>query len=275
MVKNRIDIDFSNSGEEISYSIGTIEDKTSLIELTFITNLERIYRTSDYKRVLHPPRNIILHLAMDEIVELSTSLVNAISVYFQNNEIIENKREFISKNNYKVVLQKPLNVNNRSKIIINIYDNSNSEQIISFGLNKTKAIILLMLIKDTYEKLQDKNTAIKTNSGKFVFTIYRDEDFIGINNIWLRNTEIEIIKHLINSIIYDFRFEKKFNDYKKIYRQLLIFMNPSTNKIVLSIKKMNDNEKVIHFSLNPNIVASMLLSLSVNRSFKGDAIDEY
>jgi hypothetical protein len=76
--KHKVTIDSTNQNENISFSIAVlkIEDKESL-ELTFITNKEVIYKTSDKKKVLYPPSSISLGLDEDNMLTLTSCLISS------------------------------------------------------------------------------------------------------------------------------------------------------------------------------------------------------
>lgn len=272
--KKIMEIDNTNIYEDISFKLFTNGENSDneFIELMFVTNPSKIYRTSDYKKVLHPPRDILLKLNTETLIILSSCLINSICSQLNNQEDMRDiENSFITDNNLEIKMRIPKN-NEKEKILIEIFHSN--EQIISFSLNKTKVLLLLMMLKDTMEKLDFNKLKAIVNSGVFLFSVIRKNNKIGMNNIWLRNSELEILKFLIHSFIFDYKFKKRFDEYKSMHRQIFAYKNTATNKFVVIIKKYDD-EDAVRFSINSKICATFYLFIPIENSFKGDYINEY
>ncbi|MEV9477504.1 hypothetical protein ACOTVS_11975 [Aliarcobacter butzleri] len=274
MKKNTILIDNTNQHETISFSISNLElsKKESFLELAFIPNADKVYRTSDYKTVLYPPAKIELKLNDENILMLCACLISSISLHFKEESLFDFGNEF-STDLYFVKMRKVYKEETKDKIIFDIFLSKENKQLISFSLNKTKIILLLFLIKDSFLKIE-KNFNFLVASKNFLFNVTKGKDnSLGINGIWLRNSEIEILNYIANSIIFDFKFEKRFKEYKKIHRQLLIFMN-SNNEMVISIKQYNKKTNHLHFVLNSQVVSALYLSkfqtIAINKEDEND-----
>ncbi|WP_418181395.1 hypothetical protein ACNSOL_11890 (plasmid) [Aliarcobacter lanthieri] len=256
---NEVLIDNSNQHEAISFSISVIENRR-MLELTFIPNTDKVYRTSDYKKVLYPPNRINLELDEYNLLMLCSCLISSISLNFKEERLEIFGNEFITTR-YIVKIRKIYKEENRNKIIFDIFSIVDNKQIISFSLSKTKIILLLFLIRDSFIKI-DENFSFLVASNTFLFNISKGKNnSLGINGIWLRNSEIEILRYIANSIIFDFQFKSKFEGYKKIHRQLLIYKKDD-KEIICSIKKLDNPTNNLHFTLNSQVVAALYLSNS-------------
>lgn len=270
-----MEVDNSIIYEDLSFKIFLCGPKNAdeNIEIMFVTNPSSIYRTSDYKTVLHPPRNIPLLLSLDNLLVFTGVLINSTCQelnQFEDMTIIDNT--FLTDNGLRVNFRIPKK-NEKFKLIIEIFQGD--KQIVSFSLQKTKILLLLMMLKDSFEKLKRKKRAIELNSGGYIFTVYRKKDAIGFNEIWLRNSEVEILRYLVNSLVYDFKINDRFIDYKAMHRQVLSYRNTSSNKFVVILKKYIEPEVGVRFSINTKICAALFLIIPTEISFKGDYSNEY
>lgn len=270
------EVDNTNLYESISYMIFTTGTKgvRENIEIMFVTNPNTIYRTSDYKNVLRPPRFITLNFNIEQLLEFTSGLIYSISnIFYSFNEFESFEKSLVVANDLKIVMKLPRN-NDKDKIVLDIFDESNM-QIISFSLKRTKILFLLMMLKEAFEKLDFKKKQVQVQSGVYLFNITRAEKSIGFNNIWLRNSEIEILRHLVFSLIFDFKLSESFADYKSMHRQVLAYRNTSSNKYVVSLKQYKNNEKGIMFSISSKICAALYFLLPKENSFTEDVINEY
>lgn len=265
-----LEIENSNINEEVSFKLFVCQQnsKNELVELIFVTNPSRIYRTSDYKKVLYPPREIPIRLNLKNLGILVGGLINSISPILSQHELLRDiENTFVEENGITVALRVPKN-NEKDKIIIDMF--FNNEQIISFSLFKTKILLLIMMLKDATEKLDFNNMVYIVNSGQFHFKITRQNENIAFNNIWLRNSELEILRYLINSIIFDFKVQQRFVEYQVMNRQVMVFRNTSKNKFVIIVKKHGDEDNVIRCSVN-TLICTVLYLLTPNAlSYKGE-----
>ena len=190
--KHKVTIDSTNQNENISFSIAVLKngDKESL-ELTFITNKEAIYKTSDKKKVLYPPSSISLDLDEDNLLTLTSCLISSMSQAFKKEEI-EELGHIIEVNGYVVKMTK--NIDSRYKIVFDIY--KNQEQIISFPLGRTRICLLLFLIKDTFKKIESPCHFLVENK-KYLFKVFKNnKNEFSIDKSVLRNSEIEILRNI-------------------------------------------------------------------------------
>jgi hypothetical protein len=147
--RSKVTIDSTNQNENISFSVSILKkDNREILEISFITNKETIYKTSDKKKVLYPPSSISLELDEHNLLTLTSCLISSMSLAFKKEELFE-LGDTIEDNNYSVKMTK--NADSRNKIIFDIY--RNNEQIISFPMGRTKITLLLFLIKDTFNKI--------------------------------------------------------------------------------------------------------------------------
>ncbi len=270
-----MEVDNSIIYEDLSFKIFLfgLKNADENIEIMFVTNPSSIYRTSDYKTVLHPPRNIPLLLSFENLLIFTGVLINCTCQelnQFEDLTSIDNT--FLTDNGLRVNFRVPRK-NEKFKLIIDIFEGD--KQIVSFTLQRTKILLLLMMFKDSYEKLKRKKRAIELNSGSYIFTVYRKKDAIGFNEIWLRNSEVEILRYLINSLVYDFKIVGRFASYQAMHRQVLSYRNTSSNKFVVILKKYIEPEVGVRFSINTKICAALFLIIPTEISFKGDYSSEY
>lgn len=264
--KHKVTIDSTNQNENISFSIAVLKngDKESL-ELTFITNKEAIYKTSDKKKVLYPPSSISLDLDEDNLLTLTSCLISSMSQAFKKEEI-EELGHIIEVNGYVVKMTK--NIDSRYKIVFDIY--KNQEQIISFPLGRTRICLLLFLIKDTFKKIESPCHFLVENK-KYLFKVFKNnKNEFSIDKSVLRNSEIEILRNITYSLIFNFKYESKLANYKKIYRQILVFVNRHKEFVVM----MKNIEKNLnsYFTINSQLLAALMLSLPEIDIFKSDEV---
>lgn len=264
--KSRITIDNSAQNEKISFSVAIKENNNSeVLELSFLTNKECIYKTSNNKKVLYPPSSIVLELESENLLILTSCLVSSISMPFKNESFLDLGNVF-EDGKYSVKMTKLVEAKNVAKIMFDIFQDN--EQIISFSLNKTKVILLLFLIKDTFKKIK-KPCEFLVENKSYLFRVHKDikNEFV-INKFILRNSEIEILRYITYTLIFDFKYKEKLQNYKKIHRQILAFENKN-NEIMIFLKKMNEVDKTIHFSMNSQVLSSLLLSLPDIEIYRG------
>lgn len=270
-----LEIENSNLHEDVSFKLFTCgeDDKKEQVELVFVTNPSRIYRTSDYKKVLYPPREIPIRLNIKNLCTFVGALINSVSPVLSQHELLKDiDNTFVDDNGITVCLRVPKN-SEKDKIVIDMF--LNNEQIISFTLFKTKVLLLIMMLKDAVEKLDFENLAFVVNSGVFHFKITRQNENIAFNNIWLRNSELELIRYLINSIIFDFKIQQRFADYQVMNRQVMIFRNTAKNKFVIIVKKFDNEEFVVRCSINTIICTALYLLTPEVLSCKGEVSNEF
>lgn len=278
MIKRRepIVIEHINIHELVSFKMFILEaNGKEEIELILVTNQDSIYKTSDNSIVLKPPRNISLRFNDENLFSFIEVLIKSSSTYFENqeNEVLEDTD--LTLGDAKIKLRKPWNENSRYKLILDVY-RDDGEQLLSLNISKTRIILLLQMFKETYEKYaKNKNIVTKVKSNNFVFSIVRNEHVIGIRNIWFRNTEIIILKYVINNLIFAHNFGKDEMDFKNYYRQIMIYKNKMSDSINVSIKKINKSKENFHFVLTSKIAAVFYLLITDIDNFDGDTIDEY
>lgn len=267
MRKAMISIDNTNSTDHVSFKTAVFtKNGKEFVELIIVTNSETIYRTSDYKKVLHPPRNISILLNEENMLKFISKIIKSISPYLlENDESSELEETRISIDGMFILMRLPFNTENRHKIIIDIF--RDNEQIISFKLSKTRIILLINMIKNTFDNFEKKTETLVVRNGSYKFNIVKAPMTLGIAEVWLRNAELEILKYFIHSLIYDFKFLNRFEDYKKIYRQLLIFKNIDNNRFKINLKKIDKEDYFAHFYINSNITAAIFLCLKNDNLF--------
>lgn len=253
-----ITIDNTNQLEAISYSIAKLEqDGEKIIELAFIPNMERVYKTSNNKEVLYPPSSIRLLLDNESLLIICSSLVSSISISFASETIPQFGDEF-SSDGYYVKIRKVHEINSKGKIIFDIFEEDTGKQIISFALSKTKAILLLFSLKEAFERTYEK-FCFGVASGNYLFQIKKEQNnTMSLNGVWLRNNEAEILKYISSMLIFDYQAPQKLKNYKKAHRQVLIYIN-NQNNLSCSIKKMVREKNNLHFVFNSQIIAALYL----------------
>ena len=265
--RSKVTIDSTNQNENISFSVSILKkDNREILEISFITNKETIYKTSDKKKVLYPPSSISLELDEHNLLTLTSCLISSMSLAFKKEELFE-LGDTIEDNNYSVKMTK--NADSRNKIIFDIY--RNNEQIISFPMGRTKITLLLFLIKDTFNKIENPSQFLVENK-KYLFKIFKNnKDEFVVGKSILRNSEIEILRNITYSLIFDFKYEIKLENYKKIYRQILVFTNRH-KEVVVMMKNIAKNLK-LYFTINSQLLAALMLSLPEINVFKGNEKD--
>ena len=264
--KNKISIESSNQYEAVSFNVATIKrGNYELVELTLIPNNELIHKTLDKSKILYPPSSIVLELDEDSLLILTSCLISCISIPFSY-ENIETLGSNFEVNNFKVEMLKNKNEDSKHKIIFNIFQED--EQIISFRMNKTKITLMLFLIRDTFKRIKSSCQFLVENKS-YLFRVYKDDkNEFTINRFLLRNTEIEILRYIIYTLIFDYRYKLKLENYKKIYRQILVFENKNSEFVVF-IKDTNQKKTNFYFTINSQILAALMLAIPELDIFKG------
>lgn len=278
--KNLITIEHINIHETVSFKISNLykEDGTENIELTLVTNPDVIYRSSDYKTILQPPRNIALELDEEAVFSLVTCFVNSVSLILEESEpFFPAKNVINSLNGLQIIVRKNINEKTRYKLIIDVFNEETNKQIVSFSISKTRIILLLMMFKDTFEKSSKKRISTKVTSANtsYVFPIIKADDEIAIKGIWLRNSEKELLRYVVNSLIFDHKFGKFFQNYQAFHRQVLLFENPESKSISVSLKQFDNEKNNLFFTITSQIAAIFFLFLAEKKNYEGDYTDEY
>lgn len=272
-----IAIEHINIHETVSFKMAVLEDNgEEKIELVLVTNPDVIYKSSDYTKVLHPPRNIALQLNLEQIIYFVTCLIDSISLVLEDDSLsFEEAKNFTTTNGLTISFRKPVSENSRYKLIVDIFNESTSFQVISFNISKTRIILLLLMFKDTFEKYKNDFIFAKVKSDNFVFPIVKSKDKLGLKGIWLRNTEKELLRYIVNSLIFDYKFGDISRHFRSIHRQIMVFENPRNSNLSFSIKQIDNELNHMFFVMNSEITAVLYLFLSEKINFEGDYIDEY
>ncbi|MCT7578663.1 hypothetical protein ACOTWR_06305 [Aliarcobacter butzleri] len=264
--RHKISIENPNQNEAVSFSVATVrKGDYEMVELTLIPNNELIHKTLDKSKILYPPSSIVLELDEESLLTLTSCLISSISIPFskENIETLGSKFEVSS---FRVEMLKNRNEESRNKIIFNIF--RNDEQIICFTMNKTKITLLLFLLKDTFKKIKSPCQFLVENKS-YLFRVFKDDkNEFAINRFLLRNTEIEILRYIIYTLIFDYKYRVKLDNYKKIYRQILVFENKQSEFVVF-IKDANQKKTNFYFTINSQILAALMLAIPELDIFKG------
>ena len=80
--RSKVTIDSTNQNENISFSVSILKkDNREILEISFITNKETIYKSSDKKKVLYPPSSISLDLDEHNLLTLTSCLISSMRVW--------------------------------------------------------------------------------------------------------------------------------------------------------------------------------------------------
>lgn len=259
----------------VTYRMGLNKEK-NLFLINILPIIDAIYKTSDHKTILYPEPNILLELNFDEIIKLLSGLIKASSDYFN----IEHNRykykdlnkQMIDLTNckYNIMIRIISNPKVREKFILDIYD-KNSMHIISTKITKTKIFFLIKWIKFALEKSDIKKFSIKcVDINKYNYFVTKNESFIGVNDIWIRNKEIQDLRAFIDQLIFNHKFASKGVENSFVYRQVGCFFDDAIKKVVIAFKHFKKDEKVVFFELNPITVAVFFMALPEHLEFTGD-----
>lgn len=280
-MKSLVYINNTTSNEPISFECGFDESNSDEIILILHTHSDYIYFDSQKKKILQPPSKIKLFLKEEDVIVFLSSLMFSIAEYFHF------KREMTSisfeniihcRDNTRVVFRLPKeNSNSSAKLIVNVF--KENKEILTFKLTRTKVTMLIKTIKSATNYLKSSKSFTTIDSEKFVFLLSKDSKRnIAINGIWLRNTEVSIIKHLIDSLIFDYKFLSRVKEYEFTYRQIMCVWNVMTKQIMIGVVHNNKSENIkrgksSYITVNSKVCAALYLYISEENEFKGDVLN--
>jgi len=254
-----IEINDTTKNSEVKFTLEYSRER-EVVNFTIIPHAEVVYFSKDRKRPLQPPEMIKLYLTNENTRDLCAALIANISIFFE--ETHGNATYDIDTvNGYKISIQRDKS-DLKSKLIMTITDHG--KEILVVRLRKNNAIILIDWIKNIFDAGSKQNFRLRVqNRNKYVYEVGRNkEGLLMIRSVILLQREMDVIRYLIDELIYTFTPKKLFTN-SLSYKQVELFVDHSGNKMILLIKnRKNENKPEVHLEISPESVATLFLAIN-------------
>lgn len=253
-----IEINDTTKDSEVKFTLDYSKER-EVVNLTIIPHKEVVYLDRARKKVLLPPEEIKLYLTNQQTQELCAGLISCVSIFFEES-FLKTVHLIETSNGYKIEVEKDKS-SMASKSLMTIYDHD--KIVLILRLRKNKIFFLLDWIKNVFDSGVGRGFRLRVaTKNDYVYEVGRSkEGLLMARSVVLLQREMDIIRYLVDEMIYAFSPEKFFES-KVEYKQINILYDPIYKRVLLIINNGRKNKKELHMELSPSSVAALFLSIS-------------